>query len=348
MFLSEILRYKKEEVRAKRSARVLSELKAKIEDLPVTIPFGPAISKGDTVSLVAEVKKASPSKGVIREDFDPVKIARIYEDSLASAISILTDKAFFQGELEYLTLIREAVKIPLLRKDFIIDEFQIYEARAYGADAILLIAAILEKTQLAEYQHLASELGLDSLIEVHTEKEVEKVLGSGSKIIGINNRDLSTFDTDIITTAHLIKLIPDDKIVVSESGISNREDALRLKQAGVSAIFFTGRQENLLVWLLIGYIAFFAFSQGAVIWVYLSEVFPNTVRAKGQSLGSFSHWFMNALISGLFPRMASSSGAYPFVFFSLMMVVQFFVVLFVYPETKGVSLEEMQKRMAIS
>jgi sugar porter (SP) family MFS transporter len=118
--------------------------------------------------------------------------------------------------------------------------------------------------------------------------------------------------------------------------------------AGVAAIFFTGRHESLLVWLLIGYIAFFAFSQGAVIWVYLSEVFPNTVRAKGQSLGSFSHWFMNAAISGIFPLMAASSGAYPFVFFSLMMVLQFFVVLFVYPETKGVSLEEMEKRIATS
>jgi SP family arabinose:H+ symporter-like MFS transporter len=118
--------------------------------------------------------------------------------------------------------------------------------------------------------------------------------------------------------------------------------------AGVAAIFFSGRYQNLLVWLLVGYIAFFAFSQGAVIWVYLSEVFPNTVRAKGQSLGSFSHWFMNAAISGIFPLMAASSGAYPFVFFSLMMVLQFFVVLFVYPETKGVTLEEMEKRIATS
>jgi len=118
--------------------------------------------------------------------------------------------------------------------------------------------------------------------------------------------------------------------------------------AGVSAIFFTARNEDLLVWLLIGYIAFFAFSQGAVIWVYLSEVFPNTVRAKGQSLGSFTHWIMNALISGTFPLMAASSGGYPFVFFSLMMVAQFFVVLFVYPETKGVSLEEMQKKLELA
>jgi len=118
--------------------------------------------------------------------------------------------------------------------------------------------------------------------------------------------------------------------------------------AGVSVVFFTGRHENLLVWLLVGYIAFFAFSQGAVIWVYLSEVFPNTVRAKGQSLGSFSHWFMNALISGIFPLMAASSGAYPFVFFAVMMVVQFVVVLFVYPETKGFTLEEMQKKIVMS
>jgi indole-3-glycerol phosphate synthase len=192
--------------------------------------------KGDTVSLIAEVKKASPSKGIIREDFDPVKIARIYEECLASAISVLTDKAFFQGDLEYLTLIREAVKIPLLRKDFIIDEFQIYEARAFGADAILLIVSILDKTQLAEYQHLANELGLDSLIEVHTEKEVEKAIYADANIIGINNRDLSTFETNIDTTAHLIKLIPDDKIVVSESGISTRDDILTLKDQGVDAV----------------------------------------------------------------------------------------------------------------
>jgi MFS transporter, SP family, arabinose:H+ symporter len=118
--------------------------------------------------------------------------------------------------------------------------------------------------------------------------------------------------------------------------------------AGVARIFFTGQHENYLLWLLVGYIAFFAFSQGAVIWVYLSEVFPNTVRAKGQSLGSFSHWFMNALISFTFPQMAASSGAYPFVFFSVMMVVQFFVVLFVYPETKGVTLEQMQRKMGIA
>ncbi|MEK7306744.1 MAG: indole-3-glycerol phosphate synthase TrpC [Nitrospirota bacterium] len=236
MFLNEILRYKKDEVKEKKSARALSELKSKISELPPAIPFGNAISKTDKISLIAEVKKASPSKGIIREDFDPVKIARIYEESLASAISVLTDKAFFQGELEYLTLIREAVKIPLLRKDFIIDEFQIYEARAYGADAILLIAAILDKTQLAEYQHLACELGLDSLIEVHSEKEVEKAIYSDADIIGINNRDLSTFDTDIKTTTRLIKLIPDDKIVVSESGISTRDDILTLKDQGVDAV----------------------------------------------------------------------------------------------------------------
>ncbi len=236
MFLNEILRHKKDEVKEKKSARALSELKSKISELLPTIPFGNAISKTDKISLIAEVKKASPSKGIIREDFDPVKIARIYEESLASAVSVLTDKAFFQGDLEYLTLIREAVKVPLLRKDFIIDEFQIYEARAFGADAILLIVSILDKTQLAEYQHLAYELGLDSLIEVHTEKEVEKAICSDADIIGINNRDLSTFETNIDTTARLIKLIPDDKIVVSESGISTRDDILALKDQRVDAV----------------------------------------------------------------------------------------------------------------
>lgn len=236
MFLNEILRYKKDEVKEKKSARALSELKSKISELPPTISLGNAISKTDEISLIAEVKKASPSKGIIREDFDPVKIARIYEESLASAISVLTDKAFFQGDLEYLTLIREAVKIPILRKDFIIDEFQIYEGRAYGADAILLIVSILDKTQLAEYQHLAYELGLESLIEVHSEKEVERAIYADADIIGINNRDLSTFETNIDTTAHLIKLIPDDKIVVSESGISTRDDLSALKDQGVDAV----------------------------------------------------------------------------------------------------------------
>lgn len=236
MFLDEILRYKRDEVKAKRSARAISELKVRISDLSPTIPFGPGISKGDTLSLIAEIKKASPSKGIIREDFDPVKIARIYEENSASAISVLTDKGFFQGDIEYLTMVRRAVKIPVLRKDFIIDEFQIYEARAYGADALLLIAAILDKTQIVEYQHLALELGLDSLLEVHTESEIEKALDSDAQIIGINNRDLSTFKTDIDTTRRLIRLIPDDKILVSESGIEARDDILLLKDLGVRAV----------------------------------------------------------------------------------------------------------------
>ena len=188
------------------------------------------------IALVAEVKKASPSKGLIRPDFDPVAIARRYEETGASAISVLTDEKHFQGRLEYLTQIREAVGIPLLRKDFIIDRMQVYEARAAGADAILLIVAALSLGQLHDLLGAARDLGMAALVEVHTESELCTAVSVGADIIGINNRDLQTFETRLETTLELASRVPPDRVLVSESGINTRADVERLMAAGVDAI----------------------------------------------------------------------------------------------------------------
>ena len=187
------------------------------------------------VSIIAEVKKASPSKGVICPDFDPVAIAMNYERSGAQAISVLTDVDFFQGSLLYLMQVRQAVQLPVLRKDFIIDELQIKEAHVHGADAILLIAAILDLQQLRDYQVYAGECGMDVLVEVHDEKELERTLNAGSRLIGINNRNLKDFSMDLETTFRLKKLIPADIPVVSESGLRDQADIKRLHEAEVAA-----------------------------------------------------------------------------------------------------------------
>jgi len=187
------------------------------------------------VAIIAEVKKASPSKGIICEDFDPVRIAGNYQRSGAQAISVLTDSQFFQGSLLYLMQIRDTVSLPVLRKDFIIDEVQIREAGMHGADAILLIVAILDPVQLQEYQVCAMELGMDVLVEVHDEREVDLALAADSRLIGINNRNLKDFSVDINTTFRLKKMIPADIPVVSESGLRDHEDIKRLAEAGVAA-----------------------------------------------------------------------------------------------------------------
>jgi indole-3-glycerol phosphate synthase len=194
------------------------------------------LAEGGEIRLIAEVKKASPSKGVIREDFDPVDIAKTYARSGAHCLSVLTEKKYFQGNLEYLGEIRKAVPLPLLRKDFIIDEYQVFEARAAGADAILLISACLERRQIEDLISIATELALDVLVESHTYKELDRALLAGASLVGINNRDLYTFSVSIQSTLDLLKDIPEDRIVVSESGIRSREDVLRLQQAGVDAI----------------------------------------------------------------------------------------------------------------
>lgn len=236
MILDEIIASKKAELAVTKRQAPFSDIRSKAFDAEPTRSFGKALSGPGEIKLIAEVKKASPSKGVIRGDFEPVTIAGIYEKSGASCISVLTEEKFFQGKLEYLGLIRKAVGVPLLRKDFIIDEYQIHEARAAGADAILLIVACLEREQLTDYLGIAKQLGLEALVESHTYKELESALHAGATIIGINNRDLTSFSVSLQTTLDLLNDIPDDRTVVSESGIMTRHDVVKLQQAGVDAV----------------------------------------------------------------------------------------------------------------
>lgn len=236
--LKKIIDYKKEELAAVRSRVPLAELKARLPDLPPVKGFEAALRKtvetGRT-AIIAEVKKGSPSKGVIREDFDPVAIAGIYAENGAACLSVLTDEHFFLGNLRFLSDIRKVVQIPLLRKDFIFDPYQIVEARAAGADAILLIAAMLELPVLRDFSALAAELGLDVLLEVHDEQELESALRTDCALIGVNNRNLRTFATDLETTGRLIRLMPGERFVVAESGINSRADIDRLRGAGAGA-----------------------------------------------------------------------------------------------------------------
>jgi len=240
MILDTIVARKKAEVKIQKKQLPLAKLKqvplTDVNGIPATRDFKSAISIPGQINLIAEVKKASPSKGVIRKDFDPVAIAQVYQSSGAAAISVLTDEPFFQGNLSYLTSIREITSIPLLRKDFIIDEYQIYQARVAGADAILLIAAILDLNTMQNFLQIADELELDCLVEVHTETELGRVLNTDAQIIGINNRDLRIFKTNLETTVRLRKLIPQDKVVVSESGIHLRRDVQILEECDVNAI----------------------------------------------------------------------------------------------------------------
>ena len=236
MILDEIIAYKKKELAETKRRVPLADIKSRAADAGPTRGFGIALAGCEEIRLIAEVKKASPSKGVIREDFDPVTIARSYESSGASCISVLTEQKFFQGRLEYLDALRQAVALPLLRKDFIIDTYQIIEARAAGADAVLLIAACLERQQLEDLIGVARQLHLDVLVESHTYRELDKSLLAGAVLVGINNRDLGTFTVDLQTTIDLMKDIPGDRTVVSESGIRTREYVLKLQRSGVDAI----------------------------------------------------------------------------------------------------------------
>ena len=234
--LETIVDHKFKELKQDQRRLPLVELKAKLKDRPPTRDFPAALSVPNRINLIAEVKKKSPSKGVLREDFDPVAIAKTYAKAGTSAVSVLTDTHFFGGHLANLTEIRRAINLPLLRKDFTIDAYQIYQARLAGADAILLIVAILTLTQLREFIQIAQSLNLASLVEVHTLKELALALQADADIIGVNNRNLETFHTDIATTFRLIKSIPSDKLVVSESGIYTREDVAALGETGVNAI----------------------------------------------------------------------------------------------------------------
>jgi indole-3-glycerol phosphate synthase len=237
--LKKIVVHKREEVAAAKASQPLIEIKARLadrEDQPRGFErtLRDAAQSGWT-AVIAEVKKGSPSKGVIRPDFDPLDIASIYQANGATCLSVLTDEHFFMGHLRYLALIREQVSLPLLRKDFIFDEYQIFEAAAAGADAILLIAAMLEPQQLADLLSRSRELYLDVLLEVHDQRELEMALTSDCGLIGINNRSLHTFVTDLTTTERLAKMVPADRLIVAESGINCRADIVRLQQAGAGA-----------------------------------------------------------------------------------------------------------------
>jgi indole-3-glycerol phosphate synthase len=197
--------------------------------------FMQALTQSSEIAVIAEVKKGSPSKGIISSDFNPTAIASSYEKGGADAVSVLTDEKFFYGSLDYIPIVRQAIKLPVIRKDFIIHELQIEEAGNYGADAILLIAAILDQNQIRDYLQMSTELGMDTLVEVHDEKELEKSLVSGSRLIGINNRDLRDFTVDLKTTIRLRREIPDSIPVVSESGIKSREDMKMLEDESIAA-----------------------------------------------------------------------------------------------------------------
>ena len=234
MILDDIIKVKRREVAARKKRTSLSALTAAIEGMPSTRDFRRALGAGDC-AIIAEVKRRSPSRGIIREDFDPVRLAGEYERHGAAAASVLTDKTFFGGSEADLTAVKNTISLPVLRKEFIIDPWQILEARAIGADALLLIAAILGEDRLREYRELAASLGLASLVEVHDRRELETALHAGAEIIGINNRNLKTFTTDIRTSLALAPLVPANRIVVSESGIHSRTEIETLMQAGVRA-----------------------------------------------------------------------------------------------------------------
>jgi len=233
--LDRIVADKREEVAERQQSMPLASLEEQIAQRETPLDLAPALG-GEHTRLIAEVKRASPSRGVLCPDFNPVEMAKTYAQGGAAAISVLTDAKYFQGSTDHLAAIRKEVELPLLRKDFIIYPYQVYQSRACGADALLLITAILSQQQLEELLLLSHGLGLKCLVEVHNEAEVERALLSGAEIIGINNRDLNTFAINIDTTHRLLPLIPAGRIVVSESGIKNRDDVARLKGWGVNAI----------------------------------------------------------------------------------------------------------------
>jgi indole-3-glycerol phosphate synthase len=234
--LDRILDRKVEELAFRRDSVPEAEMRARADDTPYAPRDMLAALRGAHVSLIAEVKRASPSKGLLTKDFAPVLTAAAYAHNGASAISVLTDEDFFQGGLAYLTAIRPAVDLPLLRKDFVIDPYQVYEGRAAGADAILLIVAALSDAQLADLYALAVELGMTALVEVHQEWEMERALRLGADLIGINNRDLKTFHVDLATTGRLAGMVEDDVVLVAESGIHTAADVRAMGRLGASAI----------------------------------------------------------------------------------------------------------------
>lgn len=234
--LEEICNRKREHIEQQKSKTSLDDLKYKCSDMPPARGFTSAlVRKAPDVALIAEVKKASPSKGVIREDFDPVAIAKAYESGGATCLSVLTDEPYFQGNDAYIAQVKDAVNLPVLRKDFILDPYQVYQSRALGADCILLIMAALEDSQAKDLYLRAEELGMDILVEVHTEEELERTVKFDPFLIGINARDLTTLEVNLQTTHDLSAKIPPHAMKVAESGIKNHDDILSLRSSGFQA-----------------------------------------------------------------------------------------------------------------
>jgi indole-3-glycerol phosphate synthase len=234
--LDQIVVSKRAEIERARAATPLHELRARLADAPPVRDFFGPLAAGGPIKLIAEVKKASPSKGVIRAEFDPVAIAREYEGHGATCLSVLTDEQYFHGSLEYLRQVRSAVSIPILRKDFIVDSYQLLEARTAGADAVLLIAECLDDCNLRKLHNEAIELGLTPLVEFYEPANLDRVLAAGAQLVGVNNRDLKTFTVDLDHTIRLREKVPLDCVLAAESGIHSRADVLRLQVAGVDAM----------------------------------------------------------------------------------------------------------------
>jgi indole-3-glycerol phosphate synthase len=237
-FLKEITAKKQERILFSKQALPEQDLKARLAGLAATRPFLPAINRPKFISLIAEIKKASPSAGLLREEFDPLLIAQAYEASGAQAISVVTEEDYFQGSLDYLVRVKEKVALPVLRKDFILQPYQLYESRLYGADAVLLIAELLTRESLMEFIGIAEALNLGYIVEAHSEKELKKVLNLKKvpPVIGINNRDLNSLEVEPRTVERLYLHIPKGKVVVVESGIKSAQDVLFLKILGVNAV----------------------------------------------------------------------------------------------------------------
>lgn len=234
--LAEIVEQKKREVAIALPRAEAENWKGKAESLPKAADFEAALRRPGRMRVIAEIKKASPSAGILRENFDPVEIAKSYSEHGADCLSILTDVPFFQGSIDYLKAVRRTVDLPLLRKDFVIDPVQIYEAKLAGASAVLLIAECLNTSEMQDLVGLIHSLGMTALVELFDPENLQPVIESGTHLIGINNRDLRTFHTDVRHTIDLLADIPSDRVVVSESGIKTRADVEKLSEAGVQAI----------------------------------------------------------------------------------------------------------------
>lgn len=234
--LDKIVATKRQEIAALYQHCSLAQMEARCEAAPKPLDFAAALNRPGNIRLIAEVKKASPSKGLIRADFDPVLLAQQYESAGASCLSVLTDQDYFQGDLQYLAAIRRSVQIPLLRKDFILDPIQIAEARSVGADAILLIAECLNPLELKTLYEYTRSLGMQALIELYDEANLAAVLDTGTSLVGVNNRDLRTFEVDLMHVVRIKEKIPSDRLVVAESGIYHPHEAKMLYAHGISAM----------------------------------------------------------------------------------------------------------------